>query len=51
MKYYECWENNGSWLMYEVTNYGQSWKLVKTFRTRKGAENWAKKNWYRVEWR
>lgn len=29
-------------MVYHVTAYGET--LVKTFKTRKGAENWVKKN-------
>lgn len=52
MKYYEVYQNRDSiWMIYEVTEYGQCYKLIKTFKTRKGAESWAKKQWYRVIWR
>ena len=52
MKYYEIWQgSNGDWRVYEVTNYGQHFVCIKSFKTKKGAENWAKKSWYKVIWR
>lgn len=52
MKYYEIWQgHDGIWQIYEVTEYGQCYQLIKTFKTKKGAEGWAKKTWYRVIWR
>jgi hypothetical protein len=52
MKYYEIWQNHdGAWLIYEVTECGQHYCLIKTFKTKKGAEGWAKKTWYTVNWR
>lgn len=51
MRHYEVWQNhNNHWLIYEVTNYGQNYVLVKVFKTKKGAENWLKKTWERVLW-
>lgn len=51
MKYYMIYENNGSWQIYEITDYGQHYRLFKTFKTKKGVENWAKKQWHEVQWR
>lgn len=52
MKYYEVWQGaNGAWLIYEVTNDGQHYCLIKSFKTEKGARNWTKKIWHRVIWR
>ena len=52
MKYYEIWQgNSGAWLIYEVTNYGQHYVCIKSYKTKKGAESWAKKSWYKVIWR
>lgn len=52
MKYYEIWQNNsGTWGVYQVTNDGQTYQLIKHYRTKKGAENWAKRQWYNVIWR
>lgn len=52
MKYYEIWQNNdGFWLIYEVTEFGNCYRLFKTFKTKKGAEGWARKQWARVIWR
>lgn len=52
MKHYEiAQDKNGIWMIYEVTEYGCRYQLIKTFKTKKGAEGWAKKTWYRVIWR
>lgn len=52
MTYYEIWQgSSGQWLIYKVTNYGQHYECIKSYKTRKGAENWAKKCWYDVKWR
>ena len=49
MKYYEIWQNsNGAWLIFEVTD--GAYRLVKSYKTKKGAEGWAKRTWYRVMW-
>ena len=50
MKYYEIWQNkDGLWLIYEVTDYGNCYRLFKTRKTKPTA--WAAKQWYRVIWR
>jgi len=49
MKYYEIYNWNGNWEIWEWNNNGC--KRFKVFKTKKGAENWAKKQWYRVIWR
>ena len=51
MKYYEIYNWNGTWEIWEFAAGGVSCKKFKVFKTRKGAENWAKKQWYRVIWR
>lgn len=49
IKYYEIYNWNGVWEIWEWNGYGG--KRFKVFKTKKGAENWAKKQWYRVIWR
>ena len=51
MKWFEVYNNGNSWEVYEVTNYGQHYVLIKRFKTEKGVENWAKKQWYLVTWK
>lgn len=51
MKYYEIYNWNGNWEIWEFAAGGVSCKKFKVFKTRKGAESWAKKQWYRVIWR
>ena len=53
MKHYEIWTNRDGnlWLIYEIEHLNYNHHLIKTFKTKKGAENWAKKQWYRVVWR
>ena len=48
MKYFEVWENNGKWLVYEVTNDGQHYVCIKSYKTRAAVDKWASKQWYRV---
>ena len=43
---YKIWEQGGKFMVYEVSPYGDERK-VKTFKTRKGAENWIAKHWER----
>lgn len=49
MKWYEIYDWNGKWEIWEWDNNGG--RRFKVYKTRKGAENWAKKSWYRVIWR
>lgn len=51
MKWYEVYEGLNGWDVYEVTGGGQHYVMFKRFKTKKGVENWAKKQWYRVDWR
>lgn len=52
MKYFEIWQNSkGDWLIFEVTEGGTCYSLHKSYRTKKGAEGWARRQWYRVIWR
>lgn len=51
MMYYEIYDEGDRWAIWKWTNYGQHGERFKTFKTRKGAENWAKKQWYKVIWR
>ena len=49
MKWYEIYLWDGIYEIWEWT--GNGGRRFKTFKTKKGAENWAKKQWYRVIWR
>ena len=51
MMYYEVYEVNGLWEIWKVTNCGSCYTRFKAYKTRKGAENWARKQWYEVIWR
>lgn len=51
MTYYEISENRDLWIIWKWTNNGQHGERFKSFKTRKGAENWAAKQWYQVIWR
>lgn len=48
--WYEVYEGTSTWDIYKVTENGGHYTLFKRFKTRKGAENWAKKQWYLVHW-
>jgi len=52
MTYYEIYNRNGKWEIWKWTNNGISCTCshFKTFKTKKGAENWAAKQWDRVTW-
>lgn len=51
MTYYEIYQWNGGYEVWKWTNMGQHGERFKFFKTKKGAENWAAKQWYRVIWR
>lgn len=51
MMYYEIYALPEGFEIWKWTNGGQHGERVKLFKTRKGAENWAKKQWHRVIWR
>lgn len=51
MMYYEIYNQNDLWVIWKWTNNGQHGERVKSFKTKKGAESWAAKQWYRVIWR
>ena len=51
MMYYEIYNQGDLWVIWKITNYGQHYERFKSFKTKKGAENWAAKQWYRVIWR
>lgn len=51
MVYYEICFHNNVWQVWKWTRNGASCELFKVFKTRKGAENWAKKIWDDVRWR
>ena len=50
MKYYEIYNWDGIWVIWEWDYYGNG-RRFKSFKTKKGAENWAAKQCYRVIWR
>lgn len=51
--YYEITFHNNVWKIWKWTNNGitVNCELFKVFKTRKGAENWARKQWGEVIWR
>lgn len=52
LDYYEIWRGaSGRWLIYKVSNDGQHYVCIKSYATKKGAENWANKQWRKVVWR
>lgn len=53
MTYYEIYNWNGGYEIWKWTNNGihVHGERFKFFKTRKGAENWARKQWDRVVWR
>lgn len=53
MIYYEIYNFNGVWEIWKWKNNGYTCgcERFKVFKTKKGAENWAKKQWYPVTWR
>lgn len=44
-------DSHGEWIIYKVTNGGQTYQLFKTFPTKQGAEGWAKRVKAAVVWR
>ena len=53
MTYYEIYFFKGRYEIWKCFNNGvhHGMTLFKVFKTRKGAENWAKKCWDQVTWR
>lgn len=53
MTYYEIYNINSKWEIWKWTNNGIKCgcELFKVFKTKKGAENWARKQWDRVIWK
>ena len=51
MEYYEIYFLYGNYEVWKWTNNGQHGERFKGFKTRKGAENWARKQWAKVIWR
>ena len=51
MTYYEIYHRDGGYEIWKWTHFGRSAVRFKFFKTKKGAENWAKKQWYPVTWR
>ena len=48
--WYVIYAGRDGWDVYKVTEGGQCYMMFKRFKTKKGAENWAKKQRYRVRW-
>lgn len=50
MIYYEICHRNG---LYEIWKWTGDYhaERIKSFKTRNGAENWARKQWARVIWK
>lgn len=50
--YYEICFKNDLWVVWKWTNNGVSvdCERIKSFKTKKGAENWARKQWERIVW-
>lgn len=51
MMFYEIHYIRNVYQIWKWTDNGTHAELFKTFKTKKGAENWAAKQWYRVIWR
>jgi hypothetical protein len=51
MTYYEIYNWNGGYEIWKWTNGGACGVKYKFFKSRKGAENWAAKQWNRVIWK
>lgn len=51
MMYFEIYNWNGGWEVWKWTEGGAHGERFKVFKTKKGVENWAKKQWYKVIWR
>lgn len=52
MTYYEIYYHNNRYEIWKWVNNGYTCKcsFFKSYKTRKGAENWAAKQWYQVTW-
>ena len=51
MMYYEIYNLNGGYEIWKWTCNGTQGERFKFFKTKKGAENWAAKQWAKVIWR
>lgn len=51
MTYYEVYFINNIYEVWKWTNNGCHAERFKSFKTRKGVENWAAKQWCQVIWR
>lgn len=51
MIYYEVYNWDGKWEVWKWTGGGAHGERFKVFKTKKGVENWAAKQWARVIWR
>lgn len=49
--YYEIYDMNGRWIVWEFSGNGFGCERVKSFKTKKGAEHWAKKQLTRITWK
>ena len=53
MNHYEIYFLKGQYEIWKCTNTGFNYTMIRfnVFKTRKGAENWARKQWDRVIWK
>lgn len=51
MTYYEIYNHNGTYEVWKWTGNGANCERFKVFKTKTGAESWAKKQWCKVIWR
>ena len=53
MMYYEIYYSDfhGGYEIWKWTGNGQHSERIKFLKTKKAAENWAAKQWYKVIWR
>lgn len=51
MMYYEIYNQGGLWVIWKISNGGQHYERFKSFKTKRGAEGWAAKQWNKVIWR
>ena len=50
MNWFEIYETRGLWVIWKWTGDVHA-ERIKSFKTKKSAENWAAKQWLRVIWR
>lgn len=51
MTYYEIYTTTHGYEVWKWTNFGTNAQRFKVFKTKKGLDNWAKKQWLPVHWR